>query len=373
MSAFTEFYLQPLARKQPSFVKDTTDLLNRIKELNKQGPFPEGTLLVSWDVVSMFPNIDNELGLGAVKRALETRDHLLPSTGCILEAVEICLKCNHSVFDDKFYLQIHGTAMGPKNACSYADLAMGEIDHKAKFCGPIRPSQWWRYRDDIFYLWQQGLSALNSFTDYINSLYPTIKFELVFSENKLNVLDVTLHLVDGFIQTDVYSKPTDSHLYLPPSSAHPRHVFKAIPFGVASRLRRNCSEDAFLTKRLEEYKGYLVDQGYPKDLVSNGFSKAAKIPRTDLLKPKTKDSKQIFPFVLTFNPNLPSINRVISKHFHLLQSSPKLNELFPPNSIISSFRRPKNLKEILAPSKRRNHQQHSTTTISSLQNQMRPM
>ena len=206
----------------------------------------------------MFPNIDNELGLGAVKRALETRDHLLPSTSCILEAVEICLKCNHSVFDDKFYLQIHGTAMGPKNACSYADLAMGEIDHKAKFCGPIRPSQWWRYRDDIFDLLQQGLSALNSFTDYINSLYPTIKFELVFSENKLNVLDATLHLVDGFIQTDVCSKPTDSHLYLPPSSAHPRHVFKAIPFGVASRLRRNCSEDAFLTKRLEEYIVFLI-------------------------------------------------------------------------------------------------------------------
>ena len=188
--------------------------------------------------------------------------------------------------------------MGPKNACSYADLAMGEIDHKAKFCGPIRPSQWWRYRDDIFYLWQQGLSALNSFTDYINSLYPTIKFELVFSENKLNVLDVTLHLVDGFIQTDVYSKPTDSHLYLPPSSAHPRHVFKAIPFGVASRLRRNCSEDAFLTKRLEEYKGYLVDQGYPKDLVSNGFSKAAKIPRTDLLKPKLKIQNKFSPLSL---------------------------------------------------------------------------
>ena len=25
----------------------------------------------------------------------------------------------------------HGTAMGPKNACSYADLAMGLIDEKA--------------------------------------------------------------------------------------------------------------------------------------------------------------------------------------------------------------------------------------------------
>ena len=32
--------------------------------------------------------------------------------------------------------------MGPKNACSYADLAMGEINHKAKFCGPIKPAQY---------------------------------------------------------------------------------------------------------------------------------------------------------------------------------------------------------------------------------------
>ena len=205
LSQFTEFYLQPLARRLPSFIKDTTDLLNRIKELNKNGPFPEGTLLVSWDVVSMFPNIDNNLGLTAVEKALDARDKSIPSTKCILEAVEICLKCNHSVFKGDFFLQIHGTAMGPKNACSYADLAMGELDHKAKFCGPLKPALWWRYRDDIFDLWQQGPSALENFTGFINSLYPTIKFELLSSDSYLNMLDVTLYLIDGFIRTDIYS------------------------------------------------------------------------------------------------------------------------------------------------------------------------
>ena len=83
----------------------------------------------------------------------------------------------------------------------------------------------------------------------------------------------------------MYSKPTDSHLYLSTSSSHPKHIFKAIPFGVASRLRRNCSEDNFFTKRLEEYKGYLVDQGYSAELVSHEFLKAAEIPRNNLLKP----------------------------------------------------------------------------------------
>ena len=52
--------------------------------------------------------------------------------------------------------------------------------------------------------------------------------------------------------------------------------------------------------------------------------------------------------MLTYNPNLPLINGPIRKHFHLLESSPELKELFPPNSITASYRRPMNLKEILA-------------------------
>ena len=31
--------------------------------------------------------------------------------------------------------------MGPKNGCSYADLAMGEIDAKAKFLGLSLPRE----------------------------------------------------------------------------------------------------------------------------------------------------------------------------------------------------------------------------------------
>ena len=73
------------------------------------------------------------------------------------------------------------------------------------------------------------------------------------------MLDVTLYLVNGFIRTDVYSKPTDSDLYLPPSSFHPKHVFKAIYFGVVTRLKRNNSEQTSFAKRTVAYKGYLVN------------------------------------------------------------------------------------------------------------------
>ena len=152
-----------IAQGLPSFIKDTSHLINKIEHLNKEGPLPENALLVSWDVVSMFPNIDNTLGISAVERALNSRSVKIPSTECITEAVEICLKSNNCQFGDRNYLQQHGTAMGPKNACSYADLAMGVIDDKVKE-GEIKPKLWWRYQDDIFAFYigrRENLSSWN--------------------------------------------------------------------------------------------------------------------------------------------------------------------------------------------------------------------
>ena len=84
MSLSTECAAALLSFRYPS-------LLNIIEEINNDGPFPAGTLLVSWDVVSMFPNIDNNLDLTAVKNALDTRERQMPSMKCFLEAVKISL------------------------------------------------------------------------------------------------------------------------------------------------------------------------------------------------------------------------------------------------------------------------------------------
>ena len=154
--------------------------------------------------------------------------------------------------------------------------------------------------------------------------------------------------MNGFIQTDIYSKPTDNHIYLLRNSAHPAHVTRAIPYGVATRIRRNCSTDETFSKRSAEYQSYLFNRGYNPGLVSQQFEKAQSIPRETLLQPRPKDSKQIFPLVLDFNPRLPSIGKIIRKHKHLIYNSPSLRNIFPIGSIIPAFRRTKNIKEILS-------------------------
>ena len=43
------------------------------------------TILVSFDIVNMYPSIDNDRGIAAVKNALEARANTSPLTDCITE------------------------------------------------------------------------------------------------------------------------------------------------------------------------------------------------------------------------------------------------------------------------------------------------
>ena len=56
-----------------------------------------------------------------------------------------------------------------------------------------------------------------------------IKFEIHFSTNEVHFLDITVSLKHGKLRTTLFTKPTDSHLYLNTSSCHWSHLLKNIP------------------------------------------------------------------------------------------------------------------------------------------------
>ena len=178
---------------------------------------------------------------------------------------------------------------------------------------------------------------------------------MVSSEISLNVLDLTLLLVDGFIQTDIYSKPTDHHIYLLRNSAHPSHCTRAIPFGVATRVCRNCSTIEKFEEGSKEYQNYLIDCGYHPSKVKTQFDKAKDTPREDLLSSKEREKKVIFPLVVNFNPHLANIGKIIKLYSHFIYDSPTLAQIFPKGSIIPSYRRAKTIKELLAGPKGSNY------------------
>ena len=113
LSIFVEKCLFEEVQKIDTRIRDTQHMLDIIDDINNSGILNENCMLVSFDVINMFPSIDNNMGLEAVSDILNNRSSNTPPIECIMEALELCLTCNNSIFNNQHYLQTNGTAQGP--------------------------------------------------------------------------------------------------------------------------------------------------------------------------------------------------------------------------------------------------------------------
>ena len=84
-----------------------------------------------------------------------------------------------------------------------------------------QPLAYFRFVDDVLGLWTHGIEALKTFHTQGNEINPRIKLELRYSLEKLEFPDTVTSIRNGRLQTDLYTKPTDKHLYLHRDSSHP--------------------------------------------------------------------------------------------------------------------------------------------------------
>ena len=133
-----------------------------------------------------------------------------------------------------------------------------------------------------------------------------IKFTCEISEMHISFLDTAVHLSeDGYLRTDLYTKPTDAHSYLRYESSHPSHCKSSLPYSQFLRLRRICSRmDDFEGHSLEMYQ-HFQNRGYPDSILQQAYLKACQKDRDDLLvsriKPKDDHANDTFA-ISTYHP-----------------------------------------------------------------------
>ena len=163
----------------------------------------------------------------------------------------------------------------------------------------------------------------------------------------LDFLDLRITIVDNKLHTTVYSKPTDSHLYLQANSCHQRSSVNGIQKGVALRLRRICSTDEEFESKAKEYKAYLVARGHDPLSVRKAFERTKIMPRKKAREKVNKGNcSSAIVFSTKYNPRGPNVKSIFTKHSHLIRNCPSLKKIFP-DGVMTSFKREKNLKELL--------------------------
>ena len=265
-------------------IQDTNHILRKIDEINELGALSGVTSVIhaSFDIEAMFPNISKEIGLQQCRAHLDKRKDPIFSTDCIIDALEITLDNNITEFEKETFRQIKGTAMGPKNACAYADTAIDRLDHEVlDGSWELPPILWARFRDDVYVPWTFGQQNLERFHDWLNTRIPGIKFTLNSSEHGTEFLDLFIYVKNGKLHSKQYSKPCDDHAFLVPSSCHPSHTIRNIPYSTALRIYKHTSEPAEYDKAKSEYTNYLKARGYCIEIIMEAFRKVESKPRRE--------------------------------------------------------------------------------------------
>ena len=187
ISKYIDSVLKPYMFELPSFVKDTTDFINKIRNITLKS---NDTFLVTLDVASLYTNIPHEDGIRACEHFLqnETND----KGSYISQLLRLVLENNYFQFNDEFYLQQMGTAMGSSMAPAYASLFMGKFETDFLNTCDKKPTLWFRFLDDIFLLWDHSLDDLHLLIDNINEYHPNMKFTHTISKQSVSFLDVQI-------------------------------------------------------------------------------------------------------------------------------------------------------------------------------------
>ena len=368
--------LQPIAQRLPSYIKDTFDLKSQIQ---KEHFDPARDRLFVADANSMYTNIDTTHALAQFRTFFETSTFVTigerKMAPAILEALDILMRNNIIQFDDLFFQQKTGTAMGAPPAPPYATIyfAIHEI-----FICPQFPSLvfYRRYIDDAIGIWRRhpdpavDLANWTKFQEAMNS-YGILTWDPFTQELSVNFMDLTISYdpsTSALVFT-VYEKKENFYLYLPPRSCHAPGIIYGTILGTLFRYRKICSriEDFYL--QTEKFFHRLVNQGHQPSKLQLLFAKAFEKLPSMILRKKSKltgyelkdDLERKIFLHLDFNPFDPSRRNIQALAKKTLMHPPGEPSLARVSNgqggrigieqLVIAYHRPKNIKDILVPRK----------------------
>ena len=358
MSNLIDKVIKPLTIHVKSYIKDSIHFFNKCTR-----NVTNETVLVTFDVCSLYTSIPHELGIEAVKFYIEKHPETIQKRfelNFILESIDFILKNNTFMFNGENYLQLCGTAMGTIFSPTYATLIVGYLENKMYIIIEINygidvrkyiEENWDRFLDDCFTLLDENKISAIDLLNILNSLNPNIKFTMEVSKTNIPFLDILVNKNEKTLWMDIYSKPTDAKRYVPFSSCHPKHCLTNIPFCLARRICMIVENNEQKTLKLNELKSLLTKQNYPKKLIESGIQRAENIPQNSLRKPKEKNNSKIIPFITTNNPNNPNIFPIIKTTVEQLEASKTLKVELKNSNLINCKRQPPNLERFLCKTK----------------------
>ena len=338
---FIEHYLNPLAKLHSSYLKDTYFFIDKVKKI-KINPT---AFIFSLDVESLYTNISTSEGIAAVKQIFQKHPNSKRPEKEILQLLEINLNRNDFEFNNQYFLQISGTAMGKRFAPQYADIFMAHWEEGALATCQKKPTHYFRYLDDIWGIWDHSEEDFFKFLETLNNHSRSIKLKATLSQTSIDFLDTTTYKGPDFLQhhqldIKVFFKETDTHSLLFRTSYHPKHTFAGLVKSQLIRFKRICTRQDDFKEAVKTLFSSLTTRGYSYTMLRRSLRTFTQI------KPISLDP--VLPIIMTYSTANCDFAKRLKRNFACSGGN---NIFLKDHKLISAFRRNQNLGDILVKAK----------------------
>ena len=213
IASYLDMVMSPLVCNVKTHVKDTNHALQIFRTFQFAHDDARQRFLYTIDIKSLYTVIPHNSGLEALKYFLNKRPLLDPPTVTLTRLAELVLTLNAFSFNNEFYHQVGGVAMGSKMGPNYVCLFVGFIEEQIsqQYTGTV-PQLHKRYIDNVV-----GFTAalyLRITLPLSPIFIPLCNSHIHMSETELPFLDINLCISGDRIRSSIHYKATDTHRFL---------------------------------------------------------------------------------------------------------------------------------------------------------------
>ena len=249
-----------------------TDLFDLVDKLNKTNGYEHNSYcLGSLDIVALFTAVPVKKCIEVILDTIENNSIEVKIEGPILgRLLHQCVSNIQFLFNNTYYRQIDGVAMGSPLGPVLANIYVGYIEYNTPNID-TDTILYGRYVDDVIVLGSDR-DAIHQLCNRLNSIDNNIQFTVELESNmSLPYLDVRIHRDDhNKLKFSWYHKDTWSGRFLHYKSFVPMAWKTGLLKGYKTRLLRICSPE-FLKPAIEELSHIFKMNGYPCSMIKSFF------------------------------------------------------------------------------------------------------
>jgi hypothetical protein len=327
ISKYLHDQMLPTAKRASTYIENSLEMVRCLRGV----PCTIKTYIITADITSLYTNIPNGDGASEVAATVSADAENAPhirNQYKTRELLKLVLENNGFEFNNEYYIQRNGTAMGTIMAPTYANIYLRGKEERQLHQTPEHIASakiHKRYIDDVFILYENTNNDLPKYISLLRAAYAPLQLTLKIGRVNIPFLDLSISINDitGTIEHSIYQKPHSIQEYISTKSQHPPHIQKSIVYNDLLRTNRLTTNTSKARAHEMQILSKALAAGYDAKLVGQLTRKARQVASEPTKPHEQTEGEHEALLKLTYNG--PNTDQLIKHIRHTWNESANSN------------------------------------------------